>query len=60
MGGWLALLAALKFSNKVKGLICLAPAADFTEDIWHNLSPKDQSRLQKESVLEISGRSCEY
>lgn len=60
MGGWLALLAALKFPNKVKGLICLAPAADFTEDIWHNLSPTDQSRIQKESVLEISGRSCEY
>lgn len=60
MGGWLALLAALNFPDKVKGLICLAPATDFTQDIWHNLSPEDQSRIQKESVLEISGKSCEY
>ncbi|MGX6959936.1 MAG: alpha/beta hydrolase [Rickettsia endosymbiont of Pentastiridius leporinus] len=60
MGGWLALLTALKFPNKVKGLVCLAPAPDFTEDIWQNLSTENKDKMQKEGVLEIGSRSCNY
>ncbi|HJD55959.1 MAG TPA: alpha/beta hydrolase [Rickettsia endosymbiont of Pyrocoelia pectoralis] len=60
MGGWLALLTALKFPNKVKGLICLAPAPDFTEEIWQNISAEDQIKMQKEGVLEIGGKRCSY
>ncbi|MEY4463401.1 MAG: hypothetical protein RLZZ81_372 [Pseudomonadota bacterium] len=60
MGGWLALLAALKFPNKIKGLVCLAPASDFTEDIWQNISLDDQNKMQKEGVLEVAGKNCEH
>lgn len=60
MGGWLALLAALKFSDKIKGLVCLAPASDFTEHIWQNISPDDQNKMQKAGVLEIAGKNCEH
>lgn len=60
MGGWLALLIALKFPAKISGLICLAPAPDFTENIWQNISAEEQIKMQREGVLEISGRSCEY
>ena len=60
MGGWLALLATLKFPSKIKGLICLAPALDFTEDIWRNISLKDRIKMQKEGVLEINRQNCKY
>lgn len=60
MGGWLALLAALKFPNKIKGLVCLAPASDFTQDIWQNISLGDQNKMQKEGVLEVAGKNCEH
>jgi pimeloyl-ACP methyl ester carboxylesterase len=60
MGGWLALLAALKFPNKIKGLVCLAPASDFTQDIWQNISLGDQNKMQKEGVLEVEGKNCEH
>lgn len=60
MGGWLALLATLKFPYKIKGLVCLAPAPDFTEDIWQNISTEDQDKMQKNGILEISNRSCEH
>ncbi|WP_341789421.1 alpha/beta hydrolase [Rickettsia endosymbiont of Polydrusus tereticollis] len=62
MGGWLGILAALNFPSKIKAkikaLICLAPAADFTEDIWQNLSKEDKTKMQQEGFLEISGRNC--
>lgn len=60
MGGWLALLAALKYPEKIKGLICLAPAPDFTEDIWQNISNDDRHKMKEKGVLEISGKSCNY
>ncbi len=41
MGGWIALLAALARPEKVKGLLLIAPAADFTEAlIWARMSPE--------------------
>jgi alpha-beta hydrolase superfamily lysophospholipase len=43
MGGWLALLAAraLKAEGKtLSGLVLIAPAADFTEDLMWNVFPE--------------------
>lgn len=38
MGGWIATLAALRRPARVAGLMLIAPAADFTEElIWKNL-----------------------
>lgn len=58
MGGWIALLAALKFKSKIKGLITLAAAPDFTERLWDQLNLDEQSKLQKEKILEITGKNC--
>jgi pimeloyl-ACP methyl ester carboxylesterase len=38
MGGWLALLAARARAVRVQGLVLVAPAPDFTESVWGELS----------------------
>jgi len=46
MGGWLALLAARARPERVKGLLLIAPAADFTELLmWRGFTPKQQRQI---------------
>lgn len=53
MGGWIALLAARALPARVKGLLLIAPAADFTEKLmWPALSAGEQARLLAEGRLE--------
>jgi pimeloyl-ACP methyl ester carboxylesterase len=53
MGGWIMLLAALARPERVKGLIGVAAAPDFTEElIWHGLSAGERQRLLDEGKLE--------
>lgn len=53
MGGWIMLLLALARPARIAGLIGLAPAPDFTEDlIWGNLTESDRARLLKDGKLE--------
>lgn len=44
MGGWLALLLALSRPERIKGLILLAPAPDFSEDIYNNEFGEEERR----------------
>src|SRR5262249_19629241 len=54
MGGWIALLATLARPDRVCGLVCIAPAPDFTEElIWARLGPAERRRVMEEGVLEI-------
>lgn len=51
MGGWLALHAALMRPQRVAGLIGIAAAPDFTEElIWKVLSPTEQTQLMETGV----------
>jgi len=53
MGGWIMLLAALQRRARIKGLIGVAAAPDFTEElIWRGLSGGDQHRLMAQGRLE--------
>jgi pimeloyl-ACP methyl ester carboxylesterase len=53
MGGWIMLLAALARRDRVRGLVGIAAAPDFTEDlIWRGLSGTDQHRLMTHGRLE--------
>jgi pimeloyl-ACP methyl ester carboxylesterase len=58
MGAWLAILAAIKFPSKICGLIGLAPALDFTETIWDNLTEMQKMQMQQQKWLEVGGHNC--
>lgn len=54
MGGWLALLVALERKEKIKAIIGIAAAPDFTEDLmWKALNPKQQKQVIEEGVTLI-------
>jgi pimeloyl-ACP methyl ester carboxylesterase len=44
MGGWIALLAALARPERIAGMVLIAPAADFTEDLLWARLPDDARR----------------
>ena len=52
MGGWIALLAALARPGRIRGLIGIASAPDFTEDlIWNRLSEEQGRRFRTSGEL---------
>ena len=51
MGGWMALLAALARHERVKGLVLIAPAPDFTEKLmWPGLTPAQQEEVMRDGL----------
>ena len=58
MGGWIMLLAALARPERVAGLVGVAAAPDFTEDlIWSVLDADARRALAETGVIE---RPCDY
>ncbi len=52
MGGWIMLLAAQALPARVAGMVGVAAAPDFTEDlIWRNLGQAGRQKLAREGVL---------
>lgn len=52
MGGWISLLAALARPERIAGLIGLAAAPDFTEElIWQQLDSTSQQKLMSEGAI---------
>lgn len=51
MGGWIALLLARARPERVAGLLLIAPAADFTEDLmWRQMTDEAKRALLEEGV----------
>lgn len=49
MGGWMALLVSLARPERVKGLVLIAPAPDFTEKLmWPEFTPEQQDEILQE------------
>lgn len=54
MGGWIALLLARTLPSRVAGLVGVAAAPDFMEDlIWSVLSPDQQAELMNKDRIEM-------
>lgn len=48
MGGWLALLVAKARPERVRAMVLIAPAADFTEDLlWAGLDPAARREIEE-------------
>jgi pimeloyl-ACP methyl ester carboxylesterase len=54
LGGWIMLLAARRRPERVVGLVGIATAADFTEDLVANvLTAEQKATLQRDGVLPV-------
>jgi pimeloyl-ACP methyl ester carboxylesterase len=54
MGGWIALLVALARPARIAGLVGLAAAPDFTENLmWDAMAPPERATLQRDGLLLI-------
>ncbi len=52
MGSWLSLLAAQARPERIRGLVLIAPAPDFTEELmWTQFSEEEQKTLLHQGVL---------
>jgi len=53
MGGWLALLLAMKRPERVKALVGIAAAPDFTEDLmWLGMSLEQRTALERDGFID--------
>jgi uncharacterized protein len=53
-GGWIALLAAIRNHIQVKGLVTIAAAPDFTEDIWKSFSSEQKEASKKGEIVDFA------
>jgi len=53
MGGWIALLLALRLGERVSGTIGIAAAPDFTEDLmWQAMAAREREALLRDGKIE--------
>jgi pimeloyl-ACP methyl ester carboxylesterase len=51
MGGWIMLILARARPERVAGLVGIAAAPDFSQDLWLELSEEDRNTVEREGVL---------
>ncbi len=57
MGGWLMLLLARRRPERIAGLLGLAAAPDFTEDLmWAQFGPASRQTLQRDGLVYLPSR----
>lgn len=51
MGGWISLLAAKMRPDRVRAVVGLAAAADFTADVWNSFSEDQKKTVQEKGII---------
>lgn len=61
MGGWISMLFAQKYPNKVKAVIGVAAAPDFTEELmWKKLPQAKQQELVEKGLVYVKSADGRY
>lgn len=55
VGGWLSVLAARRFTERVKGMVLVAPAFDFIDHYFAGDTPAELAKWREEGVREFTG-----
>ncbi len=53
MGGWIMLNVALARRDRVAGLLGIAAAPDFSQDLWWSLGRGDRERLERDGSITV-------
>lgn len=53
MGGWIALIVARRLGERVTGLVGIAAAPDFGDDVWNSLGDEGRTTLLRRGVLSM-------
>lgn len=54
MGGWIALLVARRMPTRIEGIVTIAGAPDFTEEMWEGLTPSQRAEVHAAGVTWIA------
>jgi pimeloyl-ACP methyl ester carboxylesterase len=60
MGGWIMLILALARPERVAGLVGIAAAPDFSQNLWLGLSREERERVERDGVIELVDDSQPY
>ena len=60
LGGWLMMLAARVRPSRVKGMIGLAAAPDFGDNLYNNLSIKNKREIKNKGITKYSSFGFSY
>ncbi len=60
MGGWIMLILALARPKRIAGLIGIAAAPDFSQDLWLGLSEEQRETVHRDGAIELSDDGQPY
>ena len=60
LGGWLMMLAARVRPSRVKGMIGLAAAPDFGDNLYNNLTIKNKREIKNKGIIKYSSFGFSY
>ena len=60
MGGWLMMLAARVRPTRIKGMIGLAAAPDFGDNLYNNLTIKNKREIKNKGIIKYSSFGFSY